>query len=104
MRWNWDAFSATAGVGVGVETAAIDVMRGFLEISEELLRRLRFSGASLCFFNFLSRCLEDGVESIVVGLAVGASARFFFFLSPFLPFSPRAEVSRCGGRVTVVVK
>lgn len=84
MRWNWDAFSATAGVGV--ETAAIDVMRGFLEISEELLRRLRFSGASLCFFNFLSRCLEDGVESIVVGLAVGASARFFFsfFLPSFL--------------------
>lgn len=77
MRRNWDAFSATAGVGAGT-----DVMRGFLEISEELLRRLRFSGASLCLFNFLLRCLEGGVESIVGGFGCGASARFFFFL-PF---------------------
>lgn len=76
MRRNWDAFSATAGVGA----AAIDVMRGFLEIFEELLRRLRFSGASLCFFDFLSRCLEGEVESIVRGFGCGASARFFFFL------------------------
>lgn len=67
--------------------AAIGVMRGFLEISGELLRRLRFRGASLCFFDFLSRCLEGGVESIV-GLDCGGGGvrGFFFFFS--LSFSP----------------
>lgn len=80
MRRNWDAFSATAGVGAGT-----DVMRGFLEISEELLRRLRFSGASLCLFNFLLRCLEGGVESIVGGWVwLWGECEVFFFLPSFL--------------------
>lgn len=71
--------------------AGIEVMRGFLEISEELLSRLRFSGASLCFFNFLSRCLEGEVESIVGGgwevWLWGEYLFFFFFpLPPTLRF------------------
>lgn len=40
------------------------VIRGFLETSGEFERRLRFR-SDLCFFDFLSRCLWGGVESIV---------------------------------------
>lgn len=85
MRRNWDAFSAAEVVGVG---AGIGAMRGFLEILDELLRRLRFKGASLCFFNFLSRCLEGEVESIVGWGGGGVwlwGEYLFFFFSPSLP-------------------
>lgn len=79
MRRNGDTFSATE-VGVGIE-----VMRGFLEIWGELLRRLRFNGMSLCLFDFLSRCFGGGVESIV-GFGCGGEFRgFFFFLPRLLP-------------------
>lgn len=74
MRRNGEAFSAAEVVGVG---AAIAVVRGFLEILGELLRRLRFKGASLCFFDFLSRCLEGDVESIV-GFGCGCESKAFF--------------------------
>lgn len=76
MRRNGEAFSAAEVVGVG---AAIAVVRGFLEILGELLRRLRFKGASLCFFDFLSRCLGGDVESIVRFSCGGESEAFFLF-------------------------
>lgn len=93
MRRNGDedAFSA----GEAVEVGGIDVMRGFLEISGELLRRLRFSGACLCFFVFLSRCLGGGVESIV-GFGFGG-----FFLATRTREKKRLSKFPGGGRVTL---
>lgn len=86
MRRNGEAFSAEAVEGVG---AAIAVRRGFLEILGELLGRLRFRGASLCFFDFLSRCLGGEVESIA-RFSCGGEFDGGFFL--FLPRSPLPDV------------
>lgn len=90
MRRNGEAFSAEEVVGVG---AAIAVRRGFLEILGELLGCLRFRGASLCFFDFLSRCLGGEVESIVRFGCGGEFDGVFFSFSP-------VTTAGCGGRVT----